>query len=192
MVNQLQSSLQKNPDAEIFAIDRPDGSTAFIIGKAGTIGIDGGKKTGANPDDATVGYYNAEINMTEQPNAVFNTIEASARASVFHVAKETGHSIRNVSADFITVVASAGVGGMNGGEGAGFPAYLGANAAINLVELKASAFDLNLGLGVETGVGFKNYSFDIHAVGCGFTIGKKVSVSVFGSGFGIDFGRFFD
>jgi hypothetical protein len=57
---------------------------------------------------------------------------------------------------------------------------------ISLVELKANAFDLNIGVGVETRGDFKDGSVDLHVIGCGFTVCRKVSISVFGGSFGID------
>jgi len=46
-------------------------------------------------------------------------------------------------------------------------------------------------LGVQTDIGLKDYSFGTHVAGWGYTIGKKTSISAFGSSFGIDFGRLF-
>jgi hypothetical protein len=62
---------------------------------------------------------------------------------------------------------------------------------VALVDCKVSFFDLRLGFGVSTGVGFQDDSFSIKKFGCGFTIGRKISVSIFDNEFGIDFKRIF-
>jgi len=69
--------------------------------------------------------------------------------------------------------------------------FVGAGAELKLVGGSVSIFDLKLALGVDTGIGIKDDSIQVHALGTGFTIGRKVAVSAFGSEFGIDFGRLF-
>ncbi|KAJ7112713.1 hypothetical protein C8R44DRAFT_932637, partial [Mycena epipterygia] len=72
-----------------------------------------------------------------------------------------------------------------------FGSYVGADAAINLISGRASIFDATLGIGVSTGAGIRDDSIDLKAMGCGFTIGKRVGISFLGSSFEINFGRFF-
>ena len=67
----------------------------------------------------------------------------------------------------------------------------GVDLSVNLVDMKASAFDCKLGLSASTGVGVKDDSIKVEALGTGITLGRKVGISVLGNSFGIDFGRFF-
>ena len=66
-----------------------------------------------------------------------------------------------------------------------------AEAGVHLPKVEASAFDLNLGVGLDTGGGIKDDSLEVKALGCGVTVGRKVGISVFGASFGIDFGKLF-
>jgi hypothetical protein len=129
------------------------------------------------PDGATVFYANAGAG---ENGTIFKTFSAEARASVMHLAKSKGKPIEQVSVDVFTVSVGATAG-----------TYMGLEANVSLIKAEASIFDLNLGVGVDTGAGFKDDSLDVKVAGCGFTIGRKVSISVFGAGFGVDFGRLF-
>ena len=95
---------------------------------------------------------------------------------------------KQVNADVSTMQAGFTMTGVTDGTGGGFPVYIGADASLNLFEAQASVFDLDLGVGVKTGLGFKDGSIDFHVLGCGITIGRKVGISAFGSGIAIDFG----
>jgi hypothetical protein len=97
-----------------------------------------------------------------------------------HLAQSTGKPIEDVNVDVFTASVSATAG-----------TYVGVEANVSLVKAEASIFDLNLGIGVDTGFGIKDDSLGAKFAGCGIEIGRKVSISVFGSGFGIDFGRLF-
>lgn len=70
--------------------------------------------------------------------------------------------------------------------------FIGAGASLNLIDGQVSVFNLTLGLGADTGLGIKDDSVTLEALGCGFQLGRVVSVSVFGSSFGVDFGRVFN
>lgn len=105
-------------------------------------------------------------------------ISADAQASIFHVVGKQG-GIATVSVD----VLQAKVKAWSSVAGAG----IGVSA--NLVDAQASVFDLTLGVGLDTGVGIQDDSFTVEALGCGFTLGRKVGISVFGTSFGVDFGR---
>ncbi|KAF9200881.1 hypothetical protein BGZ49_008879 [Haplosporangium sp. Z 27] len=128
-------------------------------------------------DGTTTFHANASVGTD---GIVFKTLTAEARASVLHLVQTNGKPIEQVNVDVFTV----GVGATTG-------TYLGAEAGVSLIKAQASIFDLNLGLGVDTGFGIKDDSVDVHYAGCGFQFGRKVSVSAFGSSFGIDFGRLF-
>lgn len=128
-------------------------------------------------DGATTFYANASVGSE---GTIFKTVTADARASVMHLAQSKGKPIEQVNVDVFTASASATAG-----------TYLGVEAGVSLVKAEASLFDLNLGVGVDTGAGIKDESLDVKVAGCGFQIGRKVSISVFGASFGIDFGRLF-
>jgi hypothetical protein len=113
------------------------------------------------PKAATVFHANATV---EGRGTLFKTVIAEARTPVMHLAQSTSNSIEDVNVDVFTA---------------------------NLVKAEASIFDLNLGIGVDTGFSIKDDCVGAKFAGCGFEIGRKVSISAFGSGFGIDFGRLF-
>ena len=126
-------------------------------------------------DGVTIFYGNASISSE---GTFFKTCTAEAKASVMHLVQSKGRPIEQVNVDVFTARASATVG-----------SYIGADAGVSLIKAEGSIFDLNLGIGVDTGAGIKDESLDIHALGCGFQVGRKVSISVFGNSFGLDFGR---
>ena len=131
------------------------------------------------PDGSTVFYANAGVEY--EHGIIIRSFTAEAKASIFHTAQKKGRPIEQATADFISASAGAEFGSL----------YTGVDANLSLIKLKASVFDLNIGVGVETGAGIKDGSLDLHLAGCGFQIGRKVSISVFGGSFGIDFGPLF-
>lgn len=136
-------------------------------------------------DGAQLWYANAKVEEASKM-CIFKTYTADATTSFMHVAQQKGTPIEQVSVDVFTAGASATLG-MTGD----FTTYAGVDARLSLVKAQASIFDLDLGVGVETGVGIKNGSFDAHVAGCGVSIGTIMSISAFGCSFGIDFGRLF-
>ncbi|THH02404.1 hypothetical protein EW026_g413 [Hermanssonia centrifuga] len=152
--------------------------------------------TGSNPNGTTGGHVVIGVGVKGESylddGAIFFTAEGEATASAIHVAKTKGRPIEQVEVDILEAGASASA------EAFGtkyFPIpllkYAGAEAHVNLLKAKASVFDLSLGLGVDTDVGVKDGSVGLHLAGCGITVGRKLSISAFGTGIGIDFGRFF-
>ena len=105
-------------------------------------------------------------------------LSAGASASILHQVGKNG-GIQTVSLDIIQTKANAWAS----------QAGIGVGLSANLINAKASVFDLNLGVGVDTGVGVHDDSVTLEAAGCGFTVGRKVGVSVLGNSFGVDFGR---
>ncbi|KAF9336739.1 hypothetical protein BG006_007516 [Podila minutissima] len=97
-----------------------------------------------------------------------------------HVAMSNGKPNEDISADMFTAGVSVTT-----------RIYMGVEANDSLFKARASFLDFNLGVGIGTGTGIKDESFDFKVVGCGFQIGRKVSISVFGSTVGVDFGRLF-
>ncbi|KAJ7802593.1 hypothetical protein B0H14DRAFT_2891802, partial [Mycena olivaceomarginata] len=53
------------------------------------------------------------------------------------------------------------------------------------------AHSITLGVGVAIGLGVRDEAIEVKALGCGFTIGKRVGISVAGTSAEINFGRFF-
>jgi hypothetical protein len=192
LLQQLGEKLESNPNLTLAALDHGDGTTTFVVTEqSNSANIFKGFTN--HPDDnpdAKIGYYRVGIDIDgADTDAVFKTMDASAKAAVFHVASNKGHPVKQFSADVLQAKASATLGGVAGGSD-GTPIYAGVDAQVNLVDLKASVFDLNLGVGVKTDIGVKDYSVGGHVLGCGFTVGKKTSISAWGSTIGIDFGRF--
>ncbi|KAF9537297.1 hypothetical protein EC957_008497 [Mortierella hygrophila] len=130
-----------------------------------------------DPEGVTTFYANAGVNSSD---TVLWTCTADAKASVFHTVQSKGKKIEQVQFDVLGADAGATVG-----------TYLGVDANVSLVKAQASIFDAQLGLGVDTGVGIKDESVQLKVAGCGVTLGRKVAVSVFGTSFGVDFGRLF-
>lgn len=135
------------------------------------------------PDGATTFYFNAGVGAE---GTIFRAYTAEAKASIMHLSQKNGHPITQVNIDTFVADANATttmVGTM--------PIYAGVDAGVSIFKGSASLFDLNLGVGVDTGAGIKDGSLDLHLAGCGFQVGRKVSISVFGASFGVDLGRLF-
>ena len=109
-----------------------------------------------------------------------------------HTLQSKGRPVEQVSFDVLAASVGTDVGYLDMGNGLKFGTYAGAGAELNLFKADASVFDVKLGVGVQTGAGIKNGSIDAHIAGCGVTIGKRMSISVFGNEIGIDFGKFFN
>ncbi len=135
------------------------------------------------PDGATTFYANAGVSAE---GTIFRVYTADAKASVMHLSKKNGHPATQVNIDTFVIDANATTTTIGD-----YAVYAGADAGVSIFKGSASVFDLNLGVGVETGIGIKDGSLDLHAVGCGFQLGRKVSISVYGASFGVDFGRCF-
>jgi len=127
-------------------------------------------------NDMHIFYFNA--NAGPDDNLLFVTYSASVKASILHFANQTNKPMESVSFD----VLSAKVGVKAG-------SYIGADASALLITGSASAFSFSLGLGVSTGIGIKDDSFSFKVAGVGFTIGRKVGISVFDNEIAIDFGK---
>ncbi|KAG0337810.1 hypothetical protein BG005_003932 [Podila minutissima] len=126
------------------------------------------------PDSLTTYYAKASA---ESEGTFFRTYTVEARVSAMHVAMSNGKPNEHISADVFTAGVSVTTG-----------TYMGVEANVSLFKAKASFLDFNLSVGIGTGTGIKD---DFKVAGCGFQIGCKVSISVFGSTVGVDFGRLF-
>lgn len=69
------------------------------------------------------------------------------------------------------------------------PTYAGVEAGVHVMKAQLGPVDMDVGVGVDTGVGVKDHSLSAKVLGVGFSIGKETSVSVFGSKIGVNFGR---
>ena len=106
-------------------------------------------------------------------------VSANAEASVFHFVDENSKGgISTASFDVLQSKARLWVG-----------AGTGVALSLNLIDAKASVFDLTLGVGADTGAGIEDDSLNIEFLGTGITVGRKVGISVLGNSVGIDFGR---
>ena len=63
------------------------------------------------------------------------------------------------------------------------------NAGLTLADIHASAFDLHLGVGVSTGIGYKDDSLTVKVCGTGYQFGRKIGISVLDNSFGVDLGK---
>ena len=63
----------------------------------------------------------------------------------------------------------------------------GASASVNLVDAKASSFDLTLGAGVTT-AGGRVMTVTVPGRGLGATVGQKIGVNAYGNCIGVDLG----
>ena len=67
----------------------------------------------------------------------------------------------------------------------------GYSATVTLAGGSVSIFDLQLALGISSQIGIVDDSVAVRVLGLGGSIGRKTSICVFDSCFGVDFGRFF-
>lgn len=170
-------------------MNQPDGKTTFILSQSNaSVPL---YKVTTGGDEGHFGHASAHAGKVDEPNGIFTALEAEAKASIFHVANQKGRPIETFEVDIGSVKTGAIIAGIAGGPDHMLPTYVGAGASINLVDAKASVFDLTLGLGVGTDIGIKDGSWNSHVAGCGITVGKKIGISVFGSSIGIDISRFF-
>ena len=67
--------------------------------------------------------------------------------------------------------------------------YKGSNAKLTLVEGDISGVSYHVGFGVSTGAGIKDNAIQLKLIGCGFSVGRRISISVLDNEFGLDFGK---
>ncbi|KAK5809322.1 hypothetical protein F5H01DRAFT_348987 [Linnemannia elongata] len=128
-----------------------------------------------DPDGVTVFHANAGVNSG---GVIFKTYTAQAKASVIHIGQSKGRPIKQVNVDVLSIDTSTTVG-----------TYVGADANVSLLKAEASMFQVQLGVGVDTGIGIKDDSLSAKVGGFGFSVGRVMSIEVFGSSFGVDFGK---
>ena len=119
----------------------------------------------------------AGICITVTKNLTGPSFEVSSKAGVFNISADD----ERVSIDFDIGTAQAGA--------VSSATYVGADAKLKLAGGSVGPFEANLGIGVSTGAGIKDDSLDVKAVGCGFTIGRKIGISVLDNNISIDLGK---
>ena len=67
--------------------------------------------------------------------------------------------------------------------------YLGAQAKVCVAGGTASALEVNVGLGISTGAGVKDDSLSFKICGTGFTLGRKVGLSLLDNEVVLDLGK---
>jgi len=68
-------------------------------------------------------------------------------------------------------------------------AGMGYELEANIISGEVSFIDFSLGVGLSSNVGIKDDSLNVQALGLGFTVGKKIGVSIFDNEIAIDFGK---
>ncbi|KAJ7758639.1 hypothetical protein B0H16DRAFT_1885192 [Mycena metata] len=114
---------------------------------------------------------------------MIKTYNNEAKVAVMEIFKGNGLQVEQV--DFHIVQAKVP---------AQWGTYVDANLALNLVSGEVGPFDATTGQGVATDVGVRDEAIKVNALGCGFTVGKWVEISVAGSGLSaeLNFEKFFD
>eukprot|EP01084_Bolivina_argentea_P214776 364595_1 len=108
---------------------------------------------------------------------------AEAETGIMHIVSDQDNPVTSVDVSIFNARVDAWFGVGKGKFGIGF------GASVNLITIQASFFYCNLGVGVDTGIGIKDDSLTMQVLGCGFTIGRKIGISVGGSSFGVDLGN---
>jgi len=96
-----------------------------------------------------------------------------------YISDKTGNPLTELEFEAFTahVGASAGTAGV------------GYEAEATLVSGQASFVDFSLGIGVSSNIGIRDDSLNVEALGLGFTVGKKIGISIFDNEIAIDFGK---
>ena len=123
-------------------------------------------------------YGSAGVEFNEN---VFATISAEVRVSIIKIFSESNHPISEVSLDILTANAKATLGSYNGFE-----------LKVALIEGEVSVFDITLGYGISSGIGIEDDSTQVKLFGKGFSIGRKIGISVFDSSFALDLKNIFN
>ncbi|KAF9459271.1 hypothetical protein BDZ94DRAFT_1052368 [Collybia nuda] len=144
----------------------------------------------ANPEltsGSTVVRANTKEGMTqkyyakyahEKSGSYFKTYDVVAQAAVYKISSDSNAPIQDVDVAVMEARADRYMG-----------SYIGRDASLNLVSGHASIFDFKVGVAASTGIGIKDGAVEAKLLGCGFSLGKRVELSIFGTGFGVNFGR---
>lgn len=119
--------------------------------------------------------------VTVTKNLTGPSFDTTARAAVFQF--NNNSDISNGSVDMSILSTKAGMTSNQ--------TYAGFDASANLMEATAGPIDAKLGVGVSTGIGLKDDSLGVKVGGTGFTVGRKMGISVMDNEFSVDFGKLF-
>ena len=104
----------------------------------------------------------------------------SSTAGVLHVSNAGKESVqRQLEAEFFTASAGAEYSKL----------YKGGIAKVTLAGGDVSGVSYHVGAGLSTGAGIKDDAVQVKLAGCGFSVGRKVGVSVFDNELAVDFGK---
>ncbi|KAJ6459885.1 hypothetical protein C8R45DRAFT_941947 [Mycena sanguinolenta] len=91
----------------------------------------------------------------------------------------------------LSIVEEVEVSVLTAGVSAQLGSYFGYEASVSLITAKAGAFSGQSGYGTGYGIGLGDEFVEVELIGCGFTIGKRLRISVFETKIEINFGAFF-
>ena len=94
--------------------------------------------------------------------------------------RSSGRKKRNLEAQFITATAGVEYSIL----------FKGGHAKLTLAGGNFSGVNYHLGVGVSTCAGVKDDSVCLRLFGCGFSIGRRIGLSVLDNEFALDFGKF--
>ncbi len=115
-------------------------------------------------------------------NLLGPTFSVIAATSIIHAATTGENDLSSCDFTLFTADAQAQISNT----------YIGAGAKLALIDAQVSVFNLTLGLGADTGIGIKDDSVTVKLLGTGLQVGRVVGIGVFGTSFGVDFGRVFN
>lgn len=135
-------------------------------------------------DGVTAGYSNASGGTKGK---IFQAHTTEAVASAIHIAQTKGPKIGQVHLDIL----AAKAGARTDTAFSVIPTYAGLEAGAYLMNTEVSAFHAALGVAADSEIGYRDQSIACKLLGCGVRVGRIFEVSFLGTGFGVDFGKFF-
>lgn len=94
--------------------------------------------------------------------------------------RNSGRKKRHLEAQFITATAGMEYSML----------FRGGHAKLTLAGGNFSGVNYHLGLGLSTCAGVKNDSVHLRLLGCGFSVGRRIGLSVLDNEIALDFGKF--
>lgn len=152
-----------------------------------------------HPEDSGVYVFYAKASV-ETEGHLFKTFTVEAKIAVLEIATASNTIFIIFSSELKTMipyqkartkVEEVKFEVLAAKAGAQFGSYIGVDASVNLVVGTVSIFDAKLGFGVSSGFGIRDEAVEVKALGCGFTVGKRIGISIFDNSFEINFGRLF-
>ena len=121
---------------------------------------------------------------------IFTTLSQEASAVFLKAIAPTQSKIETLDIEVLKAKAAIGIGYI-GNLPIPVPTYVGVEAGLNLFVAKASVFDVEFGIGVDTSIGINQSSFEAQVAGCGLVIGRRIGISLMGAKVAVDLGTFF-